>query len=160
MMFLAYFEYLSILWGAYGSVEDIGCGYWWFSVVFCGFSVVLSGFCRKYQNESYIYEHFVVLGLSTWYLMAKKGLLLVVIGVFTGFWWFFVSFPHFLRFLPTNSNTKPNQTKPELTNESAAWCSLTGNINHSSEFGCIHEDWWEQRVGGLEACKGWVSASQ
>ena len=63
-------------------------GFQWFLVGFCGFPVLLSGFCLKYQNESYIYEHFVVLGLSTWYLMAKKGLLLVVFGVFTGFWWF------------------------------------------------------------------------
>ena len=84
---------------------------------FCGFPVLLSGFCLKYQNESYIYEHFVVLGLSTWYLMAKKGLLLVVIGVFTGFWWFFVSFPHFLRFLPTNSNKLSISEHPVLVEQ-------------------------------------------
>ena len=30
-----------------------------------------------------------------------------------------------------------DQTKPELSNESAAWCSVPGNINNSPEFGCM-----------------------
>ena len=72
----------------------------------------------------------------------QKG---AIAGGYWCFYWFLVVFCKFSAFFEVFTNkfkyqTKPNQTKPELTNESAAWCSLTGNINHSSEFGCIHED--------------------